>query len=194
MQPLFSQPPPAGPLDGVVGHQYEATIPSFPLPTDTSPSTRSGTGRTHRTNTRSSLTHTTSPPMPPPLPRTHSQRSHHSAPATHSSQGVPDDIHAPPVSVSSPYESSENNNERMTPTTHEPRRRRRDSNEDGLPPLMYSRHPRTTPILLPEYRYCQRDQLVKPTRAHHCRACGTVSIHLVCRNLSCLRNIVCLEV
>ncbi|KAF4586332.1 palmitoyltransferase pfa5 [Pleurotus pulmonarius] len=110
VQPLFSQPPPAtGPLDGVVGHQYEATVPSFPLPTDTSPSTRSGTGRTHRTNTRSSLTHTTSPPMPPPPPRTHSQRSHHSAPTTHSSQGVVDDLHATPGSVPPPHESPENN-------------------------------------------------------------------------------------
>lgn len=43
------------------------------------------------------------------------------------------------------------------------------------PPLMPSRRPTTTPVLLPEYRYCSRCQIVKPSRTHHCRACGTVS-------------------
>ncbi|TFK92154.1 zf-DHHC-domain-containing protein [Polyporus arcularius HHB13444] len=40
-------------------------------------------------------------------------------------------------------------------------------------PMMYTRAPSKTPILLPEYRYCQRDGFQKPYRAHHCRACGT---------------------
>ncbi|KAJ3557634.1 hypothetical protein NM688_g1366 [Phlebia brevispora] len=40
-------------------------------------------------------------------------------------------------------------------------------------PMMYTRAPPTSPILRPEYRYCQRDGFVKPPRAHHCRACGT---------------------
>ncbi|KAI0077000.1 zf-DHHC-domain-containing protein [Panus rudis PR-1116 ss-1] len=40
-------------------------------------------------------------------------------------------------------------------------------------PMMYSRKPPTTPVLLPEYRYCYKDGFVKPLRAHHCRACGT---------------------
>lgn len=44
-----------------------------------------------------------------------------------------------------------------------------------LPPPMFSRRPTTTPVLLPEYRYCNKCQIVKPSRAHHCRACGTVS-------------------
>ena len=43
------------------------------------------------------------------------------------------------------------------------------------PPPVFSRRPTTTPVLLPEYRYCSRCQIVKPSRAHHCRACGTVS-------------------
>ncbi|KAL5525073.1 hypothetical protein ACEPAF_8942 [Sanghuangporus sanghuang] len=47
------------------------------------------------------------------------------------------------------------------------------SAEDGLPPPMFSRRPPTYPMLLPEYRYCQKDGIVKPLRAHHCRACGT---------------------
>ena len=42
-------------------------------------------------------------------------------------------------------------------------------------PPMFSRRPTTTPVLLPEYRYCSRCQIVKPSRTHHCRACGTVS-------------------
>ncbi|OAX36927.1 zf-DHHC-domain-containing protein [Rhizopogon vinicolor AM-OR11-026] len=41
------------------------------------------------------------------------------------------------------------------------------------PPPMFSRQPSTKPILLPEYRYCSKDKIVKPPRAHHCRACGT---------------------
>jgi len=40
-------------------------------------------------------------------------------------------------------------------------------------PMMYARRPSTTPVLLPEYRYCNKDGFVKPMRAHHCRACGT---------------------
>ena len=44
----------------------------------------------------------------------------------------------------------------------------------GARPPMFSRRPTTTPVLLPEYRYCSRCQIVKPSRAHHCRACGTV--------------------
>ncbi|KAK0204645.1 zf-DHHC-domain-containing protein [Desarmillaria ectypa] len=35
------------------------------------------------------------------------------------------------------------------------------------------RRPHTIPVLLPAYRYCTRDELVKPHRAHHCSTCGT---------------------
>ncbi|KAF8588037.1 zf-DHHC-domain-containing protein [Ramaria rubella] len=61
------------------------------------------------------------------------------------------------------------------PTPPAPARILPSSNDSasGLPPLMYSRRPPTHPSLLPEYRYCERDGLVKPMRAHHCRACGT---------------------
>ncbi|EGN94644.1 hypothetical protein SERLA73DRAFT_187681 [Serpula lacrymans var. lacrymans S7.3] len=44
---------------------------------------------------------------------------------------------------------------------------------EGLPPRMLSRRPPSTPVLLSEYRYCSKDELIKPFRAHHCRACGT---------------------
>ncbi|CAK5271297.1 unnamed protein product [Mycena citricolor] len=35
------------------------------------------------------------------------------------------------------------------------------------------RHPPTTPVLLPQHRWCGKCQIVKPYRAHHCRVCGT---------------------
>ncbi len=41
-------------------------------------------------------------------------------------------------------------------------------------PARYTRKPPSTPIMLPEYRYCHREGFLKPMRAHHCRACGTV--------------------
>ncbi|KNZ76633.1 Palmitoyltransferase PFA3 [Termitomyces sp. J132] len=51
------------------------------------------------------------------------------------------------------------------------------------PELVYTRHenpadylhrrPLMTPILRPEYRYCEVDRIVKPYRTHHCRSCGT---------------------
>ncbi|KAH7924201.1 zf-DHHC-domain-containing protein [Leucogyrophana mollusca] len=47
-----------------------------------------------------------------------------------------------------------------------------ESTSMDLPPPMLSRRPPTTPILLPEYRYCSREKMIKPHRAHHCRACG----------------------
>lgn len=52
-----------------------------------------------------------------------------------------------------------------------------DSHKTSLNPSppIFSRQPSTRPVLLPEYRYCSKDKIVKPPRAHHCRACGTVS-------------------
>ncbi|KAH7911131.1 DHHC palmitoyltransferase-domain-containing protein [Hygrophoropsis aurantiaca] len=49
---------------------------------------------------------------------------------------------------------------------------RTESSSIDLPPPMFSRRPPTTPILLPEYRYCNKEKILKPHRAHHCRACG----------------------
>ncbi|KIJ61195.1 hypothetical protein HYDPIDRAFT_96950 [Hydnomerulius pinastri MD-312] len=48
----------------------------------------------------------------------------------------------------------------------------RESSKNNSP-LMISRSPPSTPVLLPEYRYCSRCKIIKPPRAHHCRACGT---------------------
>lgn len=64
-------------------------------------------------------------------------------------------------------------------------------------PMMFTRKPPPTPALLPEYRYCYKDGFVKPTRAHHCRACGTVSVdaHTRCRSWdSSDREIVHIEI
>jgi palmitoyltransferase len=41
-------------------------------------------------------------------------------------------------------------------------------------PIVPSR-PLGGPVLDPAHRYCPRDGIVKPYRAHHCRSCGTVS-------------------
>ncbi|PSR73043.1 hypothetical protein PHLCEN_2v11147, partial [Hermanssonia centrifuga] len=48
-----------------------------------------------------------------------------------------------------------------------------NQNTSGQLPMMFSRSPPQTPVLRPEFRYCQRDGFIKPLRAHHCRACGT---------------------
>ena len=48
--------------------------------------------------------------------------------------------------------------------------------QNANPTPLFSRRPPTTPVLLPAYRYCYRDTLYKPLRAHHCRACGTVCL------------------
>ncbi|KAL0952664.1 hypothetical protein HGRIS_006907 [Hohenbuehelia grisea] len=60
-----------------------------------------------------------------------------------------------------------------TVSSHEPTRTIIPPRDDDLPPPALSRYPNPTPILLPEYRYCSRDGLIKPYRAHHCRSCGT---------------------
>lgn len=51
--------------------------------------------------------------------------------------------------------------------------------DSDLPPPAHSRRPPSHPVLLPEYRYCYKDNLVKPMRTHHCRICGTVSYDFV---------------
>lgn len=45
--------------------------------------------------------------------------------------------------------------------------------------LPVRRRPSTTPVLHPAHRYCHRDRIVKPYRAHHCRSCGTVSLKAI---------------
>lgn len=37
-----------------------------------------------------------------------------------------------------------------------------------------TRRPSTTPVLDPAHRWCSKCEIIKPYRAHHCRACGTV--------------------
>jgi palmitoyltransferase len=40
-------------------------------------------------------------------------------------------------------------------------------------PLIFTRRPPTTPVLHPAHRWCSKCEIIKPYRAHHCRACGT---------------------
>lgn len=53
----------------------------------------------------------------------------------------------------------------------------RDGDLEGAQPAMRGRRPPFQPILKEENRYCYRCCHVKPMRAHHCRACGTVSVN-----------------
>jgi palmitoyltransferase len=55
---------------------------------------------------------------------------------------------------------------------------RQAARSNRLDELNVYRKPSSTPVLEPVFRYCERDALVKPYRAHHCRACGTVSLKL----------------
>lgn len=49
------------------------------------------------------------------------------------------------------------------------------SASERIPPEP-GRRPPSTPILVPAYRYCEREGLIKPLRAHHCKACGKVCV------------------
>lgn len=69
-----------------------------------------------------------------------------------------------------------------TPTLKSRRRaekqKKEADREKTLDSLNVFRNPPTTPSLLPAYRHCHFDKIVKPYRTHHCRACGTVSLTL----------------
>jgi palmitoyltransferase len=52
---------------------------------------------------------------------------------------------------------------------------------------LFSRRPPTTPVLLPQYRYCYKDGHIKPFRAHHCRACGTVRLIIALTGIILIR-------
>lgn len=54
---------------------------------------------------------------------------------------------------------------------------RKASRSSRKKPLTHiTRRPPRIAVLLPAHRYCSLDEIVKPYRAHHCRACGTVSL------------------
>ncbi|KAF8636073.1 hypothetical protein AX17_003780 [Amanita inopinata Kibby_2008] len=61
-----------------------------------------------------------------------------------------------------------------TPARHKLRKLFRPHDSSiSMPRVYIARRPPTTAALLPENRYCTRDCIVKPHRAHHCRNCGT---------------------
>jgi palmitoyltransferase len=83
----------------------------------------------------------------------HSQASNRDLEEARATDGAPESSHIPDTTIhANPYQSG-----------------------PSFPPPKFSRRPTTTPVLLPEYRYCSKCQIVKPSRTHHCRACGTVS-------------------
>ncbi|KAG8742383.1 palmitoyltransferase pfa5 [Ceratobasidium sp. 414] len=49
----------------------------------------------------------------------------------------------------------------------------KDGKKKQKRPTHISRVPPQTPFLAEEFRYCLRDQLLKPMRTHHCRLCAT---------------------
>lgn len=71
-------------------------------------------------------------------------------------------------------------NTRLTKPHHE--KSEAPSHTQGKTRPRVARRPRTTPVLLPEHRYCAKDEIVKPYRTHHCRSCGTVSLQLLSVN------------
>lgn len=64
-------------------------------------------------------------------------------------------------------------------TTTTTRNRAAEAESAPYVPPAYVGELGTTPVLHPAHRYCQRDGFVKPYRAHHCRACGTVRSSLL---------------
>lgn len=54
--------------------------------------------------------------------------------------------------------------------------------EAGLPPESTSRQPPRHPTLAVEYRYCTRDEILKPYRTHHCRVCATCERSMRCQD------------
>ena len=86
-------------------------------------------------------------------------------PPTDDNLGVADAIH--PMQVARAHAET-NGNGALPPSS--------DDRARGLP-MMFTRKLPMTPIMRPEYRYCNKDGFVKPLRAHHCRACGTVSLN-----------------
>jgi hypothetical protein len=98
-----------------------------------------------------------------------SKASHQTQPTgVHSAGGTPPapsrrQSHPPPPPPPPPSQA---------PPSHAPRRNS-DKNESAVSAYKPRRLPPTTPVLLPEWRYCKTCEIVKPYRTHHCRACGT---------------------
>ena len=83
---------------------------------------------------------------------------------------------SPAAPRASPHQQEQNDSFQRVNGRHVPSRGAMSAqSEDDLPPPLYSRRPPTAPVLDDEYRYCLRDELIKPYRTHHCRTCGTVS-------------------
>ncbi|KAF8309390.1 zf-DHHC-domain-containing protein [Clavulina sp. PMI_390] len=90
---------------------------------------------------------------------------------------TPDGILPPPDTG----ELAQNTHELDALPLPHPHPQRESSYFDDQPPERLSRDTiqrrlNMTPVLAPEYRYCARDEILKPPRTHHCRICGTCTL------------------
>ncbi|KAG2078412.1 zf-DHHC-domain-containing protein [Suillus decipiens] len=113
-----------------------------------------------------SISGNTIPVTPPALPAATKQDKVHQSTFHH--QGIPTPNEAHIVDVPADPESMHV----PDPAPYSPLENFHDPNLDTSPPV-FSRRPPITPVLVPEYRFCSRDRIIKPPRTHHCRACGT---------------------
>ncbi|KAG0706242.1 DHHC palmitoyltransferase-domain-containing protein [Suillus ampliporus] len=100
------------------------------------------------------------------LPAVPAAARHDYQSALHQSTHAPDEVHITNIPI------DPESTRAPGPATSSSHGNSRESSSD-MPPPTFSRRPPTTPVLVPELRYCNRDQIIKPPRTHHCRACGT---------------------
>ncbi|KAF9512155.1 hypothetical protein BS47DRAFT_1466052 [Hydnum rufescens UP504] len=83
--------------------------------------------------------------------------------------------HSPQVAISQ-FPSADANRElqldAMSPITTGAAQIESDATQPVPFDVSPSRRPPTYPMLAPEYRYCRREEILKPPRTHHCRICG----------------------
>lgn len=119
--------------------------------------------------------------LDPPLlsSQTHSRTNSHTRTISASkSPTVPFPSHSPTTPRAGMHPSSNHPNINVAGRTEEFNERPVPYLDD-LPPVQppwWDRKPIDRPVLEPYYRYCSRDEFVKPPRSHHCRICNTVRI------------------
>jgi hypothetical protein len=115
----------------------------------------------------------------PPI-RQPSMSEKHSKPPSPTQSSVPQtsDVNAGLLDTLPPVRAARSLNTTAPPIPEE------TGSASESPSLHDSRLPPNVPVLLPAHRYCHRDGIVKPYRAHHCRACGTVCSSMYLRMIA----------
>ena len=147
-EPTFPTPPPAHPSEAgnnIGGTEYELTSTDRSTEKALKPARRASTPRS-------------SVSTPTATHKRERVQSHTLPEESDVNAGVLDAL-PPPISSARDLEQGLGSTSRSQDTATLP---------------LFSRKPPTTPVLLPQYRYCYKDGHIKPFRAHHCRACGTV--------------------